>query len=169
MFPGGKTAIFWAITVILFAAPFVFYWTQEPLEPNNTTPLQPMISQGISVHVSGALDSPGVYHVKMGTPLHALVNALTLPADADVSHLNLAKPCRDGQKIVIKTQKKIPQFININLASQDELLTLPGVGQQTVKKIILYQSKHGHVANIRELARIIGKKKATSLQNKIVF
>ena len=123
----------------------------------------------IKVHVSGALKHPGIYTIKVGTRIHELISSLELKNNADISHLNLAKPCRDGQKIVIKVKKGEVEFLNINMATKHQLMQLPGIGKQTAKKIMEYRDNYGSIKNRKVLSKIVGEKKEKRIQTNIGF
>jgi competence protein ComEA len=55
--------------------------------------------------------------------------------------------------------------ININTASKDELVSLPGIGEAMADRIILYREDEGPFDSVGELARVkgIGKKKLERL------
>ena len=59
--------------------------------------------------------------------------------------------------------------VNINTASEKELMTLPGIGQTTAKRIIEYRETKKGFKNIEELMNIkgIGKKKFEQLKDKV--
>ncbi|MBI2025902.1 MAG: ComEA family DNA-binding protein [Candidatus Levybacteria bacterium] len=110
----------------------------------------------ITVDIEGAVVSPGVYKLKLGSIVQdALVLAAGLSGEADrdfvSKNINLATKLTDGQKIYIPkigetvsasvlssstadTNANGP--ININTASEAQLDTLPGVGPVTAEKII---------------------------------
>lgn len=65
-------------------------------------------TQSIIVHVTGAVNKPGVYHFPSGSRIYdAITTAGDTTQTADVSGLNLAAVIQDGDKIVIPiTQSK---------------------------------------------------------------
>lgn len=55
--------------------------------------------------------------------------------------------------------------ININTATQDQLVSLPGIGEATAQKIIVYRQNNGVFKSVYELLNIsgIGDKKLNEL------
>ncbi|OGH06581.1 MAG: hypothetical protein A2171_01560, partial [Candidatus Levybacteria bacterium RBG_13_35_9] len=108
----------------------------------------------IAVDIEGEVSKPGVYRLKQNSIIQdALVASGGLTALADrewVSrNLNLALKLSDGQKIYIPKQGEtasgtalglsvagLTDLINVNLASENELDKLPGIGPVTAGKII---------------------------------
>jgi competence protein ComEA len=60
-----------------------------------------------------------------------------------------------------KEDKLVGRQININTASKEELILLPGVGEKTALKIIDYREKNDSFKKIEEIMNIkgIGQKK----------
>ncbi len=68
--------------------------------------------------------------------------------------------------------KKSNQFpININTATADELVLLPGIGPKTAEKIILLRKKKGGFKSLEELLEVkgIGPKKLEKIRDKVVL
>ncbi len=59
--------------------------------------------------------------------------------------------------------------ININEATKEELISLPGIGEKIAQRIIEYREKKGRFKNKSELLKIkgIGKKRLSKIENLI--
>lgn len=141
-------------------------------------------NEEIYVHISGAVNKPGLIKLKNGD---RLVDAISLAGgardDADLDSCNLAKKLSDEDKIYIKTfdesadnnfnadsstDKAISSnnLINLNSASKDELMKIPGVGSKTADKIIDYREKF-QFKSVEDLKNVdgIGDKKFEKLKD----
>lgn len=147
----------------------------------------------LTVHVDGAVASPGVYVVEGELPRvnDAIVAAGGLGEGADTSGLNLAAAVADGDKVHVplegEEQPTAPSepagssqasaqgvpassgLVNINKAGVEELDALPGVGQSTAQAIVDDRDANGAFASIEDLMRVsgIGEKKFEKLKGKI--
>lgn len=106
----------------------------------------------ILVDIEGAVKNPGLHKVKSDARLNAALEAAGgLAGNADkgwiAKNLNLAATLSDGQKIyvpkigeVVAAQGsalgEVAGKININVASEAQLDTLPGIGPVRAQKII---------------------------------
>ena len=138
------------------------------------------------VNVDGAVRQPGVYTL----PLHSRVvdaveRAGGLTEDASPGAINLAAVLEDGSHIYIPARKGDPQvdggepgligmspegelipLVNINQASLEALVALPGIGPVTAEKIISYRQDQVFT-RIEEIQKVPGIGPATFEQIKI--
>lgn len=140
----------------------------------------------IYAHICGAVVNPGVYQAKVGARVADFIEiAGGLTSDADGDYINQAEIVTDGQRIYIPTKEEVESLdlhdylqgyrsqgvqtpsedsvksqalININEASAEKLMELPGIGQAKANKIIEYRNQHGAFRSTEELMNIPGIK-----------
>ena len=136
----------------------------------------------IIIHISGQVNNEGVYELEEGSRIIDAINkAGGVTETADTSQINLAEKIEDGAKIYVpakgeesvetnsqeekttKNTKDIVQNketkskkININTATEEELDTLPGIGQATAQKIIEYRKENGKFSKIEDIKDVSG-------------
>ncbi|MDE6420451.1 MAG: helix-hairpin-helix domain-containing protein [Lachnospiraceae bacterium] len=135
------------------------------------------------VHICGAVRYPGVYEVPEGSRLYeVIVLAGGLCADACDHLVNQAQTVADGMQVYIPTVQEAqvgfsgenPSFgtegqiggeaesrdtrIDLNRATKEQLMTLPGVGETRAQAIIAYRETHGRFETIEELMEVSGIK-----------
>lgn len=130
----------------------------------------------IYVYICGQVNEPGVKTCAQGTRLYQLIEqAGGMTETADAVKLNLADVLQDGQKIYVPeigensdiymssdTEEKPADAkkININEATQQQLMTLPGIGESKAADIIAYRTEHGKFASIEDIKKVTGIKDA---------
>lgn len=138
-------------------------------------------SDVIYVHLTGAVRQPGVLKLKKGARMIDAVDAAGgLWEDADTESINLAAVLKDAEKIHIFTisEREEQQTgtgvlsdgrININQASLDELMTLPGIGEGIGQSIIDYRTENGNFSSLEDLKKVdrIGERTFDKLKDKI--
>nr|WP_277998961.1 ComEA family DNA-binding protein [Moorella sulfitireducens] len=135
----------------------------------------------IQVHVTGAVQRPGVYELKAGARVNEAVGLAGLLPEADANALNLAAPLYDGQQVIVPRQgeaggvggSSLPAAqgfsggssagiaksggkININTAGLAELDSLPGIGPTLAQRIIDYRNQKGPFRTIEDLQNVSG-------------
>ena len=130
----------------------------------------------IFIQITGAIQKPGVYEVNEGDRIFQIVaQAGGLLEGASFESVNQAMIAMDGQVIHVLTkdeyqQNQIPSNgnesmqeqqnskVNINRANQEELMTLPGIGEGKAKQIMEYRQENGPFSQIEDIMKISGIK-----------
>jgi competence protein ComEA len=120
----------------------------------------------LRVHVSGAVQRPGVYELSPGSIVEQAIQAAggSLPP-ADLGSLNLAAALEDGQQVVVPLPGEDPpptgkngggELIRINTATAAELEELPGIGPVLARNIVEHRQAHGPFATPEDLLNVSG-------------
>ena len=131
---------------------------------------EPSGAETVFVHVCGEVNRPGVYELPGDARVEAAVQAAGgMTGEAAADYLNLAEPITDGQKIEVPSQEEAQRLIereaqqqeglvNLNTATLEQLMTLPGIGQSKAEAILDYRERQGAFTEITELMEIPGIK-----------
>lgn len=126
----------------------------------------------IYVHICGEVKKPGVYEVAEGSRVYELLALAGGATEAGVPDaMNLADILTDGERIVIPTEseaaalleedmEKKQTLVNLNTASLQQLMTLPGIGEAKAADIIQYRETNGNFNEITDIMKISGIKEA---------
>lgn len=139
----------------------------EPTDGVTDTPRDE--GQKIIVHVCGAVATPGVYELREDARVYEAISlAGGVTKDAAGERLNQALQLTDGQQLYVPyiyedsstvgEENTAEQGININTATKQELMTLPGIGESKAQAIVDYREKQGRFSSIEELTKISGIK-----------
>ncbi len=169
-----------SVILSLLAAGILYLSSSKPKgEPIRLNPLP--TARPLVVQVGGAVAQPGVYQLSMGSRVQDAIQAAggPLPA-ANIELVNQAAPLQDGQLVwvpyietapaaaptsaAVQTQREpeqapttSPSFpINLNTATFEELLALPGIGDVRARSIIDYRSTHGPFQSIEDIQAVEG-------------
>lgn len=130
------------------------------------------INTYIHVYVCGEVKKPGVYTMEMGSRVcDGIEMAGGIKKSASLDNLNLAALLVDGEKLYVYSRDEIVAAesedmqkddgcININVASREELMTLPGIGQTRAEAIINYRDSNGLFESIEDIMKINGIKQS---------
>lgn len=127
----------------------------------------------IVVHITGAVNNPGVYTLTEGSRVfHVVEKAGGQAEDADLESVNLAQPLYDGQPVFIpcsgdcdppsstggaSTVGNLANAkVNINTADKAQLETLPGIGSVKAQNIISYRQENGPFQRLEDLTNVNG-------------
>lgn len=137
----------------------------------------------LTVHVTGAINKPGVYQLPFGSRVKDAVSAAGgFLTQADEQALNLAARVEDGDQIIVPALTPTPSFaqaaqaspqpanpsptpaetptpkpifpIDINAASQAELELLPQIGPVRAARIAGYRRSHGPFQSVEDINNV---------------
>jgi competence protein ComEA len=162
-----KTFLYIIIGVLvgLLAAGATWLFTSRPRGVPVT--LLPTPTPGmLTIYVSGAVASPGVYSVPEGSRVDAAILAAGgFVSGAEQENINLAAFLEDGQQInvpgIINSNHINAGRVNVNTATVLELDSLPGIGPTTAQAIVDYRLLHGPFQFVQDIQKVPGVGPAT--------
>ena len=127
----------------------------------------------ITVDVKGAVKSPGIYDLPVGSRVHdAVQKAGGLTDEADSKSLNLAQKVSDEALVYVPTKgeeaasqqaasETTPSTskekkVNLNKASLEELKQVKGLGGKRAQDIIDHREANGKFKSVDELKKVSG-------------
>lgn len=138
----------------------------QTLDIQNTQELSP---QKIKVYVTGEVKHPDVYELEENSIIKdAITLAGGVTENADLISINLAKKLTDGEEVIVPAKENSTSNstvsasnaktgkININSATKEELMTLPGIGEVKANAIIDYRTKNGTFKSIHDIVNVSG-------------
>lgn len=149
------------------------YTTEETLEIQNDTEKKQEL---LYVYVCGAVHNPGVFSFQEGMRVcDAIAAAGGFLENARQEYWNQAMVLTDGQMIYVPTieEETIPSNgtdgsqteskdtrININTATKEELMTVPGIGEAKAESILAYRQENGNFISVEDIMQVAGIKEA---------
>lgn len=123
----------------------------------------------IYVYVYGQVLSPGVYEMHKGDRIYQAIEAAGgFTMDADTGSINQAQILQDEQEIFVRSVSEKADIspegmnadglIDINTASREQLMSLPGIGEAKADAILTYREEHGRFQSTEEIKNISGIK-----------
>lgn len=126
--------------------------------------------RSVWVYVCGSVNCPGVYELSEGSRITDAIEAAGgMTEEAADTYLNLAETLSDGQKIEVPSLEEAEVLteagktgaaglVNLNRATEEELMTLSGIGASKAKEIIRYRETKGGFGKPEDLMKIPGIK-----------
>ena len=135
----------------------------------------------IDVYICGAVYYPGVYEIEAGSIINdAVLLAGGLTENADISRVNLVYIINSNLSIYIPEEGEVCEespilrtedqvvwgdepsgaqqaggLVNINTASLEQLMSLPGIGQVTANAILEYREQN-HFERVEDIMNVTG-------------
>ena len=130
----------------------------------------------IYVHVCGCVKKPGVYSLHFGARTQEAINAAGgFSEKANQTAWNLAEVLQDGMQVYIPSKDEAKEAlneeqslgkdlsasqkedtVNINTASKEELMTLPGIGESRADAVIACREEKGSFTSIEGIKDAAG-------------
>ena len=134
---------------------------------------EPLEQDLITVDVKGAVKSPGIYDLPVGSRVNdAVQKAGGLTEQADSKSLNLAQKVSDEALVYVPTKGEAAasqqtvsgtasstskeKKINLNKASLEELKQVKGLGGKRAQDIIDHRETNGKFKSVDELKKVSG-------------
>lgn len=126
----------------------------------------PTSRPGLHIHLAGEVLHPGLYRVEAGSRVADVLEAAGGPTPiGDVDRLNLAALLIDGQRIYVPAVGGSAEVadiqspsgpLNLNLAAETELESLPGIGPSLAAAIVRHRVSHGAFISVEGLLAVPG-------------
>ena len=125
----------------------------------------------ITVDVKGAVKTPGIYDLPVGSRINdAVQKAGGLTDNADSKSINLAQKISDEALVYVPTKgedisqatqsnashSKENKKVNLNKASLEELKQVKGLGAKRAQDIIDHRDSNGKFKSVDELKKVSG-------------
>ncbi|MBR1865919.1 MAG: helix-hairpin-helix domain-containing protein [Lachnospiraceae bacterium] len=165
--------VFWGICMVLTGcqqgeAVLTAQESTSLEEPEVSVNTEQDVDTDIYVYVCGYVEQPGVYELPADARIcDALALAGGVSEEGRPEVLNQAEHMEDGQTIYVPgreeaepdgVQQETDGRLNLNTATREELMTLPGIGEAKADSILQYREEHGGFQSIEQLMEIQGIK-----------
>jgi competence protein ComEA len=164
------------LAILLIAAAGYLLWPRPALSPLQTAAAisadnaDAAQERTVIVYVNGAVHNPGLYTLNATLRVSdAIVAAGGLTLDADPSCMpNLAAHVKDAKQVAVpflghcSKSKKVK--LDINSATRDQLLALPGMDAPLADAIVKYRQDFGGFQALTELKSAMGLDASTYKQ-----
>ena len=147
--------------------------SKDSVSENEVKKEEPLEQDLITVDVKGAVKSPGIYDLPVGSRVNdAVQKAGGLTEQADSKALNLAQKVSDEALVYVPTKGEEAasqqaglgtasstskdKKVNLNKASLEELKQVKGLGGKRAQDIIDHREANGKFKSVDELKKVSG-------------
>jgi competence protein ComEA len=134
----------------------------------------------VVVQVSGMVNNPGVFEVDTDARVAEVLELAGGPLIlADTTGLNLARRVVDGEQIVVPkrqprgasevTGTAVPEILDLNLATAEQLAALPGLSLEIAREIVAHRRRVSAFGSVDELLEVrgIGPRKLAGIRKRL--
>ncbi|HLS35447.1 MAG TPA: helix-hairpin-helix domain-containing protein [Bacillota bacterium] len=140
------------------------------------------VDELIVVDVKGEIENPGIYEVEHHFRVYDVIElAGGFTENAGSDHVNLAEKVHDemiifvpheddlDMELIVNSPASIPGKIKVNIATQEELEQLSGIGPVKASAIIQYREENGYFNTPEDLLNVsgIGEKTLENIREQI--
>ncbi len=137
------------LLIIVIVVGSIIIWSKYSRNQPIEITLSPSTEVSSQISVTGAVNVPGIYPLKPGDSIDALLQAAGgATAAADLDGIRLYIPASD--------ETEMPQKVNLNRAEAWLLQALPGIGETRAQAIIDYRQQNGEFRHISEITKVEG-------------
>lgn len=144
---------------------------ESPQQTETPETENPEIAATLMIDIKGQVANPGVYELPAGSRMQNAIDAAGgFTPDADSRAINLALIVMDetslyvpavGEEAVVPVAAQTASaggsgLININAATETELMELPGIGPSKAAAILAYREEAGKFKTAEELMEVSG-------------
>jgi competence protein ComEA len=150
----GGVDRFYLVTTIFLVIAVVVGGVMLAVEHHKSRPAAIVLSRAApaepsgEIYIGGAVANPGLYPLKEGDTIEALLLDAGVEPGADLSHIEVYIP-QEGEK-------QCPQKIDINRAEPWLLEALPGIGETRARAIVDYRDANGPFKRVEDLLKVEG-------------
>lgn len=144
---------------------------ESPQQTETPETESPETAATLMIDIKGQVANPGVYELPAGSRMQNAIDAAGgFTAEADSRAINLALIVVDETSLYVPAageEAEVPatvqtasgaggSLININTATEAELMELPGIGPSKAAAILAYRDEAGKFKNPEELMEVTG-------------
>ena len=159
-----------AVAAFIYAGMSAYEWDQrKPF----SIPAGGAQNGPVAVEIAGEIQAAGIYHLQENTTLSELLTRIaSIDMSAAAPAPDLGRLLRNGDSVRIDSDRRLHLGrmegttrlamglpVNINTATREELIMIPGIGEKTAQGILeLRRSSPGGIRKMEDLVAIKGIK-----------
>jgi len=149
------------IICIISILAFVGYYVKDGFKTYTSSVEYEDNETMITAKISGEVENPGSYRIAENSRVCDLIYfAGGITHSADLDKVDLDAVITDSMEVNVPADTDSAfvgsPVVNINKATSEELMLVPGIGEELAKRIIEYRKENGNFSDISEIVRVKG-------------